>query len=152
MWSHHHIIIPSSCFDLIFTNFPQWKLENFMTAGKRISRRTFWAQLQFPSLICLEDIEGQSKNRHWNRIEIMPNARPNTSTCRASLCSTIWRLSLMWMEGWLCIDMSLPYVVKTWTLCTYLSQYVDDNNGWKLFFNSRGIKPILGNPRHRLDV
>ena len=109
-----------------------------MTAGKRISRRTFWAQLQVSSFIRWEDIEGRSKKRHGNRIEIMPITLLNTSTRCASLCSTVWRLSSMQMGGWLCIDMSLSYVLKTWTLCTFLSQYIDDNNGWKLFFNSRG--------------
>ena len=114
-----------------------------MTAGKRISRRTFWVQLQASSFIRWGDIEGQSKKRHRNRIEIMPNTLPNTSTHCASLCSTVWRLSSMRMGGWLCIDMSLSYVLKTWTLCTFLSQYIDDNNGWKLFFNSRGITLVI---------
>ncbi len=30
------------------------------------------AQLQVSSFIRLGDIEGQSENRHWDRIEIMP--------------------------------------------------------------------------------
>ena len=115
---------------------PIFRKQNFfkMTAGKRISRRTFWAQQQVTSFIRLGDIDGQSKIIHWNEIEMMPNTTPNTSTHYESLCSTVWRLSLMWMEGWLCIDMSLSYVLKTWTLCTFLSQYVDDNSGWNFFF------------------
>ena len=48
---------------LILKNFHN---EN-MTAGKRISRRTFWAQLQVSSFIRWGIIEGQSKN---NGIEL----------------------------------------------------------------------------------
>ncbi len=126
-------------FDLIFTNFPWWKLKKFMTTGKRISRRTFWAQLQGPSLIRLEDIEGQSKKRHWNRIEIMPYAPP--------IPPHVVRVYDLLYEGYhwckwrancVLTTVNMSYVLKTWTLCTFLSQYVDDNNGWKLFFNSRG--------------
>ena len=53
-----------------------------MTAGKRISRRTF---------IRLEDIEGQSENRHWDRIEIMPNTPPNTSTRYTLRCALLYK-------------------------------------------------------------
>ena len=32
----------------------------------------------------------------------------------------------------------MSYVHNKWIICLFLSQYVDDSNGWKLFFNSRG--------------
>ena len=92
------------------------------------------------TFIRLGEIEKERKKRPGKEMQVCQE-RSLRPPCCVKLCSDVWRLSSMQREGWLSIKLYLSYVHNKWIISTSLSQYIDKNNGRKLF-DSRGTSPI----------